>query len=180
VRKNRSVVPESILYICTTFNPGDHIVDYRIQGLSPEPFLPLYGLSDEELAKRSAKRYVANAKSGFPDRIEMRDAEPGERLILVNYVHQPADTPYRASHAVFVLEGAEKTYDAVNEVPEVLRRRLISIRAFDLNHWMVEGDVCDGRELDAAINKLLAKSQVAYLHAHYAKPGCYAARIERA
>jgi hypothetical protein len=156
------------------------MMDFRIQGLSPEPFLPLYGLSDEELAYRSAKRYVASAQSGFPDRIEMRDAEPGERLILVNYVHQPADTPYRASHAVFVLEGAEKKYDAVNEVPEVLLRRLISIRAFDLNHWMVEGDVCDGRELDAAIHKLLAKPEVAYLHAHYAKPGCYAARIERA
>lgn len=116
---------------------------------------------------------------GFPDRIELRDAEPGERLILVNYVHQPADTPYRASHAVFVLEGAEKTYDAVNEVPAVLLRRLISIRAFDLNHWMIEGDVCDGRELGCAIRKLLANPEVAYLHAHYAKPGCYAARIER-
>jgi hypothetical protein len=125
-------------------------------------------LSDEDLANRSAKRYVASAKSGFPDRIEMRDAEPGERLILVNYVHQPADTPYRASHAVFVLEGAEKSYDAVNEVPEVLLRRLI------------EGDVCDGRQLDATIHKFLAKPEVAYLHAHYAKPGCYAARIERA
>jgi hypothetical protein len=156
------------------------MMDFRIQGLSPEPFLPLYGLSDEELAIRSAKRYVASAQSGFPDRIEMRDAEPGERLILVNYVHQPADTPYRASHAVFVLEGAEKRYDAINEVPEVLLKRLISIRAFDPHHWMVEGDVCDGRELDAAIHKLLAKPEVAYLHAHYAKPGCYAARIERA
>ncbi|MGO9991082.1 MAG: DUF1203 domain-containing protein [Steroidobacteraceae bacterium] len=155
-------------------------MDFRIQGLSPEPFLSLYGLSDEELATRSAKRYIANAKSGFPDRIEMRDAEPGELLILVNYVHQPAATPYRASHAVFVLEGAEKTYDTVNEIPEVLRRRLISIRAFDRNHWMIEGDVCDGRELDTAIQRLLAKSEVGYLHAHYAKPGCYAARIERA
>jgi hypothetical protein len=116
------------------FKPGDCVMDFRIQGLSPEPFLSLYGLSDEELASRSAKRYIANAKSGFPDRIEMRDAEPGERLILVNYVHQPAATPYRASHAVFVLEGAEKTYDTVNEVPEVLRRRLISIRAFDLKN----------------------------------------------
>jgi hypothetical protein len=96
-------------------------MDFRIQGLSPEPFLPFYGLSDEILAIRNAKRYVANANSGFPDRIELRDAEPGERLILVNYVHQPAASPYRASHAVFVLEGAEKTYDAVNEIPEVER-----------------------------------------------------------
>jgi Protein of unknown function (DUF1203) len=155
-------------------------MDYRIQGLSPAPFMPLYGLSDDELASRNAKRYIANSKPGFPDRIEMRDAEPGERLILVNYVHQPAKTPYHASHAVFVLEGAEKAYDAVNEVPEVLRRRILSIRAFDLNHWLVEGDVCDGRELEATIQRLFSSPEVAYLHAHYAKPGCYAARVERA
>jgi len=155
-------------------------MDFRIQGLSPAPFMPLYGLSDDELAGRNAKRYIANSKPGFPDRIEMRDAEPGERLILANYVHQPANTPYHASHAVFVLEGAEKAYDAVNEVPEVLRRRILSIRAFDLNHWLVEGDVCDGRELEATIQRLFSNSAVAYLHAHYAKPGCYAARIERA
>jgi Protein of unknown function (DUF1203) len=156
------------------------MTDFRIQGLSPAPFMPLYGLSDDELAGRNAKRYIADSKPGFPDRIEMRDAEPGERLILVNYVHQPAATPYHAGHAVFVLEGAEKTYDAVNEVPEVLRRRILSIRAFDLNHWLVEGDVCDGRELEAAIQRILAKPEAAYLHVHYAKPGCYAARIDRA
>ena len=78
-------------------------------------------MSDDELANRSAKRYVASANAGFPDRIEMRDAEPGERLILVNYVHQPADTPYRASHAVFVLEGAEKRYDSVNYAARIER-----------------------------------------------------------
>jgi Protein of unknown function (DUF1203) len=156
------------------------MMNFRIQGLSPAPFLPLYGLSDDELADRNAKRYIADSKPGFPDRIEMRDAEPGERLILVNYVHQPAATPYHAGHAVFVLEGAEKTYDAVNEVPEVLRRRILSIRSFDLNHWLVEGDVCDGRELEATIQRILAKPEAAYLHVHYAKPGCYAARIDRA
>lgn len=156
------------------------MMDFRIQGLSPAPFMPLYGLSDDELAGRQAKRYVADTMPGFPDRIELRDAAPGERLILVNYVHQPAATPYQASHAVFVLEGAEKSYDAVNEVPEVLRRRILSLRAFDLNHWLIEGDICEGRDLEAAIQRLFANSEVAYLHAHYAKPGCYAACVERA
>ena len=155
-------------------------MDYRIRGLSPAPFMPLYGLPDDELARRNTKRYVANTMPGFPDRIELRDAEPGERLILVNYVHQPAPTPYHASHAVFVLEGAEKAYDAVNEVPQVLRRRILSIRAFDLNHWLIEGDLCDGQALEPIVQRLLAKPEVAYLHAHYAKPGCYAAHIERA
>jgi hypothetical protein len=155
-------------------------MSFRILGLSPEPFLPLYGLTDEALAQYGAKRYVADAKPGFPDRIEMRDAEIGEPLILVNYQHQSADTPYRASDAVFVREGARERYDACNEIPEVLARRTISLRAFDAAHWMVGGEVHEGRHLDAGIRKLLGQPEVAYLQAHYAGRGCYAARIERA
>ncbi|MEO8175394.1 MAG: DUF1203 domain-containing protein, partial [Sphingomicrobium sp.] len=57
-----------------------------VSGLSPEPFLPLYGLSDEQLAEHRARRVVVDG-SGFPERIEMRDGEPGETLLLVNYEH---------------------------------------------------------------------------------------------
>jgi hypothetical protein len=155
-------------------------MNFRILGLSPEPFRPLYGLSDEELARRGSRRYVADAKPGFPDRIEMRDAEPGEPLILVNYLHQSADTPYRASHAVFVREGAQQRYDACNEIPEVLARRMISLRAFDADHWMVAAELCEGPQVAAGIRKLLDQPGAAYLQAHYAVRGCYAARIERA
>ena len=104
---------------------------FRIKGLNSKSFEHLYDLSDEELALHGARRCVADRKPGFPDRIEVRDAEPGETLLLVNYVHQPANTPYRASHAIFVREGATETYDRINEVPEVMRVRPISLRAFD-------------------------------------------------
>jgi hypothetical protein len=166
--------------MCPCHDPTKEILmNFRILGLSPEPFQPLFGLTEQELARRGAKRYVADAKPGFPDRIEMRDAEPGEPLILVNYVHQSADTPYRASHAVFVREGAQQRYDACGEIPEVLARRSISLRAFDADHWMVGGELLEGRQLEPAIRKLLGQSEVAYLQAHYAVRGCYAARIER-
>ena len=94
---------------------------YRITGLSSETFRHLYGLCDRELARRGGKRYIADKQPGFPDRIEMRDASVGETLLLLNHVCQPAETPYRASHAIFVREGAENTYDRVDEVPEVMR-----------------------------------------------------------
>jgi hypothetical protein len=152
---------------------------FRITGLSPQPFQHLFGLSDEQLAKHGARRYVADNKSGYPDRIELRDAEPGETVILVNYVHQPADNPYRASHAIFLLENAETAYDRVNEVPEVLRLRTISLRAFDADDLMVDADLIDGAELANTIERLFTDSGVAYIHAHYAKRGCYAARIDR-
>src|SRR5664280_3247991 len=89
---------------------------FRITGLSPEPFQPLFGLPDDELARQAAKRYVADKPQAFPCRVEMRDAAPGETVLLLNHVYQPADTPYRASHAIFVREGAAVTYDRVNAV----------------------------------------------------------------
>jgi Protein of unknown function (DUF1203) len=155
-------------------------MSFRITGLDPAPFRRLYGLPVEELARLGVKRSVADAKPGFPDRIELRDAEPGESLLLLNYVHQPADTPYKASHAIFVREGAERAYEAVDETPECLRLRALSLRAFDASGLMVDADLADGRELEAAIERLLANPAAAYIHAHYAKRGCYAARIDRA
>lgn len=52
---------------------------FRIRGLDPEPYRHLYGLTDAELAARTARRLVADTSPGFPDRVELRDAEPGER-----------------------------------------------------------------------------------------------------
>jgi predicted deacetylase len=153
---------------------------FRIAGLSPDLFRHLFGLSDEALAMQAAKRIVVDEQPGFPDRIEMRDAAVGETMLLVNYTHQPADTPYRASHAVFVREGAETAYDRLDEVPEVMRRRVISLRGFDAAHFLVSADIVAGESLDDLIAQFFANPNVAYLHAHYAKPGCYAARVDRA
>ncbi len=155
-------------------------MSFRITGLSPEPFRALYGLSDEALAAHGVKRYIADKKPGFPDRVEVRDAEPGETLLLLNYTHQPADNPYRASHAIFVREGAEAAYDRIDEIPEVMRVRPLSMRAFDLDDAMVDADVVDGREVEGVIERFFDNPQVTYIHAHYAKRGCYAARIDRA
>jgi hypothetical protein len=155
-------------------------MSFRIIGLSPEPFRHLYGLSDQELALKGVKRYVVDEYPGFPDRIEMRDVSIGDSVLLLNHVCQPADTPYRATHAIFVREGAEHTYDRVGEIPEVMRTRLLSIRAFDAAGMMLDADVVDGSVLEAMIARLLHSPEVAYLHAHNAKRGCYSGRIERA
>jgi hypothetical protein len=152
---------------------------FRVRGLAPEPFRHLFGLDDAALAAAGARRYVVDHAPGFPDRIEVRDLEPGETAFLLNYVHQPADTPYRASHAIFVREGATAAYESVDEIPAALRIRTISLRAFDAAHMMVDAELVDGRQLEPAIARMFADPQVGYLHAHYAQRGCYAARIER-
>jgi hypothetical protein len=155
-------------------------MSYRITGLSPEPFRHLFGLTDVQLKDHGACRHVADTDSMFPDRVEMRDAEPGETLLLVNYEHQPADTPYRASHAIFVMEHSETAYDGVGQIPDVMKRRPLSLRSFDADGMMLDGDLVDGTEAETLIERFFGDPLVAYIHAHYARRGCYAGRIDRA
>lgn len=153
---------------------------YRIRGLDRSDFEHLFGLDDAALARHGACRVVADAKPGFPERIGLRDAEPGEVLLLANYVHQPADTPYRASHAVYVALAAGQTHEGVDALPDALVNRLLSLRAFDAHHMMIAADVADGHQAEPLIHRLLAVPEVAYIHVHFARQGCYAARIDRA
>jgi hypothetical protein len=155
-------------------------MSFRITGLDPTPFQSLFGLADDVLARRGIVRVMSDSVPGFPDRIELRDAAPGETLLLLNHVHHDVANPYRASHAIYVREGATRPYDAIDTVPACLRARLLSVRAFDASGMMVDADVVDGRALEGTVERLLAKPEVATLHAHYAKRGCYAARIVRA
>ncbi len=154
-------------------------MSYRVTGLKAAPFVHLYGLTDAALRELGVQRLVADARPGYPDRIEMRDVEVGDKLLLLNHVCQPADTPYRASHAIFIREGALETYDRVGEIPEVMRGRLLSLRAYDDKGQMLDADVIEGRNCEALIHRLFANPEVAYIHAHNARRGCYAGRIDR-
>jgi len=151
---------------------------YRISGLPAERFAPLFDLTDAELAERGAVRRIAD-KPGYPCRISLTDAKAGDELILVNYEHLPVDSPYRMRFAIYVRRG-EETYDAVDLVPEQLRIRQLAVRGFDREGMMTGWELVDGRELEGAIGRLLGNAKAAYLHIHYAAPGCYAARVERA
>jgi len=156
------------------------MISFRITGLSPEPFAHLAGLDDAALAELNVKRCVVDRKPGYPDRVSMRDLEIGEHALLLNFEHQPAATPYRSAHAIFVKESAGERYEAVNEVPQVMRTRLLSLRAFDRGDMMLDGDVADGKEIEPLIQRFFENPDVSYIHVHNAKPGCYSGRIDRA
>jgi len=152
---------------------------FRISGLDAARFRHLYGLSDEALLQQGARRCIADTQPGFPDRVALRDADIGETLLLLNYEHQPANTPYRASHAIFVIERAEQAYSGIDVVPESLKVRTLSLRAFNEAGEMVDADLVEGIHLQPLIARFFGNPEVAYLHAHFAKRGCYAARIDR-
>jgi hypothetical protein len=151
-------------------------MSFRITGLPAERFADLFALSDHELKARNVIRRTAAHNA--PCRVSLTDAEPGQEILLVNFEHHPVDNPYHSHYAIWVRPG-ERTYDAVDQVPEQLRRRTLSLRAWDKDDMMAGFDVVDGRQLEGAVEKLFADPRTSYIHAHYAGPGCYAARIDR-
>ncbi|NVO12517.1 MAG: DUF1203 domain-containing protein [Rhodoplanes sp.] len=155
-------------------------MSFRIRGLPAEPFAPLFALSDAALAAHGAVRRIADAREpGYPCRVSLTDSKPGDELILVNHEHHAVASPYRMRFAIYVREG-ETTFDEVDIVPEQLRCRTLAVRAFDEAGMMVGCELEDGRAVEDAIERLFAVPQAAYLHIHFAAPGCYAARVERA
>lgn len=151
---------------------------FRIRGLPAEPFAELFSLSDEALAARGAVRMTADRAPGFPCRISLTDAAVGDEVILAHYEHHAVDSPFRSSYAIYVRHG-ERTFDEVGRVPEMLRSRLLSLRAFDAHGMLLDADVSEGGEVETLIERLFADARVAYIHVHFAKPGCYAALVER-
>jgi hypothetical protein len=155
------------------------MMSFQIKGLPVATFAHLFNLSDSELASRAAMRVTADRHPGFPCRVSLRDARAGETLLLVNHEHLPVATPYRSRHAIFVLENTVEAQLGVDEIPEVLRLRLLSLRSFDDAGLMLDADVMQGRELELAIERMFQSPKASYLHVHNAKPGCFAARVER-
>src|SRR5476649_2663358 len=119
-------------------------MNFKITALGHEQFAPLFSLPDDKLTDFRAVRRTATTKPGFPCRVSLADAEVGDLLILVNYAHQDAPSPYHASHAIFVREGVKQAHPAMDEVPELLRSRMLSLRAFDAEGMIVAADLCDG------------------------------------
>ena len=154
-------------------------MSFQILALDPAPFLPLFGADEATLVAAGAVPCVADAKPGFPCRVSLQDAEPGTRLLLLNHTHLDCASPYRASHAIFVAEGAEQAQPAAGSVPEMIRSRLLSIRSFDKDAMMLDADVCAGDGAAELIDRLLEDEQAVEVHIHTARRGCLLARAVR-
>lgn len=155
------------------------MASFQVIGLPAESFTSLFALSDAQLATRGARRVIADANPGYPCRVSLADATVGEELLLLPYEHQPADSPYRASGPIYVRRHAQAYTPAPDEIPEAIRRRLLSLRAYDAEHMMIGAAVCEGAQVATEILQQFSNPQVAYIHLHNARPGCFACRVER-
>jgi hypothetical protein len=152
---------------------------FQIHALDPAPYRPLFDLDDNSLRARGARRVTATSDPGFPCRVSLADAGVGETLLLVNHAHLVGPTPYAASHAIYIREAAVPVMPATGEVPDVLARRLLSVRGFDGDQMMIAADVIDGRDLGSHLAALFADTAMDFVHLHYARPGCFAAAVTR-
>lgn len=154
-------------------------MNFRIAGLDPAPFAHLHALSDDELGARGIVRVRIEAKNSAPCRISLDEADIGEHVLLINHAHQPADTPYKQQGPIFVRETRARA-DVANIVPPALARRTLSLRGFNATHMMIEADLVEGADAATLIERFFANEHVAYIQAHYARRGCFAATITRA
>lgn len=152
---------------------------YRISGLGPEHFRELFASSDAQLAALDIRRVTADASHGYPCRVSLQDAQQGETLLLLPYLHHDVAGPYRASGPIYVRENADATAVFEDSVPPSLSHRLLSVRAYDADGWMHAAEVVEGSTLEACIADLFSSPQIDYLHIHNARPGCYSCRVDR-
>jgi hypothetical protein len=157
---------------------GDEAMTYRIAGLDPAPFAPLWAMDDATLDRHRARRVIADRDCGFPCRVTLEDVKAGESLLLVHHVHHDVEAPYRSAFAIFVRENAVPAVYQ-DATPPCFDGRMLSLRGFDGDGALAEARLAAPGEADAAIRALLSNPAIAYINAHNAAAGCFAARIER-
>jgi hypothetical protein len=155
-------------------------MSFQIVSVPYEPFAELFSLSDQALAELDARRVRATKKPGYPCRVSLADADIGEELLLLPFAHQPARSPYRASGPIFVRKGARQCRLDAGVIPDYVRLRQMSVRAYNASHLMIDAAVSEGKDAAGVILEMFGNSDVAYIHLHNAKPGCFSCRVNRA
>lgn len=153
---------------------------FQLSGIEHQPFVPLFELSDAELAERRIVRRIADSDTGFPCRVSLEDAAAGDELLLLHYTHHSADSPYRASGPIYIRRGKARRVLAPGVVPDYVTRRIMSVRAYDAGQMMLAAEVTEGLRVARVLQEMFADPAVAYVHLHHAKQGCFSCHVRRA
>lgn len=154
-------------------------MSFKIAGLQPHLFDGYRALDEAALAERAARRVAIDAPNSAPCRVTLDDVAPGEAALLVNFDLQPAHSPYRQMGPIYVSQKPRAPFEGVDIIPPALARRTLSLRGFDADGMMLDADIVEGADAATLIARLFANDEITYIHAHYARRGCFAARIDR-
>lgn len=155
-------------------------INFQITALPAKKFTFLLNLDKKALARYHARLITVDENPGYPCRVSLIEAKVGETILALPYMHHDVDSPYRASGPIFVRTNAQTLTPAINEVPEVVRHRSLSVRAYDSANIMIDAVVISGPALEITIEKMFLQEKVEYLHLHNANPGCYSCAVLRA
>lgn len=153
--------------------------NFKISGLSIEEFSHFFDMTQEDLQIRNVQKILVEEKPGYPCRVSLEDAEVGETVFLLPYVHHSVSSPYYSSGPIFVRESAKLTTLAYNEIPKMLAARILSVRAYNAAGMMVVADVTEGTNLKKQIDVMFEDKEVKYLHVHNARYGCFLCYVHR-
>jgi hypothetical protein len=156
------------------------MTSFQLVGLPHEAFENLFLLPDDDLASRGMKRSFAAEADTYPCRVSLEEAALGDELLLLPFEHQPALSPYRASGPIFVRRGVRQAKLPPGTITPYVAKRLMSVRAYDDAHLIVDAAVCEGARVDEEIRRLFQRADVSYIHLHNARRGCFSCRVERA
>lgn len=154
--------------------------NFIIKPIEKNIFVKLLNWSEEQLAEVNARRLIADSKPGYPCRVSLKEAEVGERVLLIAFKHHDVQSPYQASGPIFIRENAETAELEINEIPEILLERLLSVRAYNSKNLMICAETVQGAELGNVIRGQLLNNEVTYLQIHNANPGCFNCNVYRA
>lgn len=153
---------------------------FQIHPMPEGDFQKYFAMDRETLKAHNAQIHEVTSKPGAPCRVGLVDADIGSRVVLVNHEHQPENSPYRSSHAIYVQEGAVETKPKAGDVPEVLSCRTLSVRGFDADHCIQDADLVEGADLAGRLDRIFEDDRIRYAHVHFAGRGCFAAKVTRA
>jgi hypothetical protein len=116
-----------------------------------------------------------------PCRHCLRDAQPGEEVFLGSYDLLGPTGVYWTPSPIFLHAEPCDRYATPDHIADIVRPRLVSIRAYDAEQMCLYdlGHAGEGAEADAPLAAALADPRTSFVNIHTAKPGCLLCRVER-
>ncbi len=151
-------------------------VDFQIEGIPTDEAEALIQVADSIMG---TKRILVDTKPGYPCRFSLADAEIGEEVLLLTYEHHAVASPYRSSGPIFIRTSTAQATLAPNEIPKMLRHRLLSLRVYDQDAMMIAAHTAQGTDLETLIQSIFEDPAAQYIQVHNAGPGCYNCQINR-
>ncbi|MGE5146586.1 MAG: DUF1203 domain-containing protein [Candidatus Eiseniibacteriota bacterium] len=131
--------------------------------------------------KRITVHRVAGG-ANYPCRHCLAPVEDGRDALLGSYHLDRPHGAYWTPSPIFVHADGCAPFDEPDRLPDVLRRPLLSVRAYDAAEQLIYelSDVAPGAEVDPLIERCLADDRTQFLNLHTARFGCFLCRVEHA